>query len=166
MQSYNSFNELAAANMTPECVGSGMSLFNEIIDNMTQVMPKVVVSDKQLQDKLNKIFIGARGKEFEVPHTTIRTRDKREARLLLSTGELMEMSKVDKDIIEAVKADMKANPDKYIKNWNENNPDHAIPLKQEKQNELQTKDESWKEEAWYKEQQRLHASDEEGTWQG
>jgi len=41
---------------------------------------------------------------------------------------LMEPTRVDKDIIKAVQMDMANNPNKYIENWNENNPDHSLPL--------------------------------------
>ena len=57
------------------------------------------------------------------------------------------------------------NPNKYIENWNENNPDHAMPLK-EQQHELSTKDESYKETTWWKEQQereRFFEANEEGA---
>jgi hypothetical protein len=132
------------------------------VDNMTQVEPKVQVADKQLQDRIRDVFIGAYPKEYETPHVTIRQRNKGQARLLLKTGEVMESTKVDKDIIKAVQADMKVDPTKYARNWNENNPEHAIPIKEEKQHELPKKDEAYKEAAWYKEQQRLSQTYEKG----
>jgi hypothetical protein len=60
---------------------------------------------------------------------------------------------------------MRKDINKYIQNWNENNPDHAIPLK-EKQNEQPKKDESWKEAAWYKEQYQAQTPQKESPRQG
>lgn len=146
--------------------GSQLGAFNQEhivpVDNMTQVEPKVQVADGRLQSILKDTYIGAYPNEYEAPHITIRMPDRRDARLLLSTGELMNKdTKVDKDIIKAVQADMRKDPNKYIQNWNVNNPDHAVPLKKEQQNELPKKDESWKEAAWYKEAQAILAAPEE-----
>ena len=74
----------------------------------------------------------------------------------------MESSEVDAEIIKAVQADMRSSPAKYIRTWNENNPDHAVPLPQERQNDQPTNDESYKDTDWYREQQRILAgSDDE-----
>ena len=148
METYNSFNELAATNMQDECP----NVYFAATDNMTQVTPKVSVSDGQLQAKLKKTWIGSKGLEYEVPHVTVEQQfgDRHIARLLLSTGQLMEKSRVDPDIIKAVQDDMSSNPNKYIKNWNENNSHKKVPLKEDK-NDTYKKDETWKEAAWYKE---------------
>ena len=60
---------------------------------------------------------------------------------------------------------MAENPDKYVENWNENNPTMLIPTRK-RQDELRTKDEAWKEADWYKESQQVYATTEEGTGQG
>ena len=151
MKTYNSFGDLAADNMTTASgLVSDMTVFN-----ITQVSPKVAAGNSKLQAYLNKHWIGSKGLEYESPHITIEQQfgDRHAARLLLSTCELMESTKVDKEVIKAVQHDMAQNPNKYIGNWNENNPDHAMPLKQEKQNEQPQKDESWKEAQWYKDSQ-------------
>ena len=168
-RTFNSFNELVDAppfggarnsdfqDNDKIHVAGDITAFDAAVANMTQVTPKVVVPDGQLQAKLKQHWIGCRGREYETPHITIRAPNEDLARLLLRTQELMEPSKVDKDVIEAVKKDLRNNPNKYIDNWNENNPNHAIPLPQEK-NELSKKDESWKNADWYREQQRISAS--------
>jgi hypothetical protein len=182
---YNSFTALAAADAVyestqiikyfdvdiapvPEVQGSPVIddnaesvLPDESVENMTRVQPKVMVADGQLQSRLDRTFIGAYQHEYEAPHITVQMKDRRTARLLLSTGQLMESSSVDKDIIKAVQADMQNNPNKYIANWNENNPEHQIPLTKEKQNELPKKDESYKEASWYKESQKVSQPYEE-----
>jgi len=156
METYNSFNELAAANMKDEFP----NVHFLATDNMTRVSPKVSVSDGQLQAKLDNTFVGARQREYEAPHVTVEQRvgDKPKARLLLSTCQLMESTTVDPDIIKAIQMDMRNNPEKYIKNWNENNPHKQLPLPQQK-NEQSKKDEMWKEAAWYKEQQTFTAEE-------
>ena len=78
-----------------------MSVFN-----MTQVTPKVIDPTGKLQDKLAQHWIGCPGLEYEAPHVTIRSQDNKKARLLFSTGGLMEASEVDADIIKIVQADM------------------------------------------------------------
>jgi len=157
METYNSFNELAVANIKDEFPTVHFSA----TDNMTRVSPKVSVSDGQLQAKLDNTFVGAYQWEYEAPHVTIRSKDGKTARLLLSTCELMEPTKIDKDIIKAVQHDMINHQRKYVDNWNENNPNHFISLEENK-NELPSKTETWKDAAWYKEAQRISSSDEEG----
>ena len=136
-------------------IGQNMSLFN-----MTQVTPKV--TNKKLQDVLNKIFIGCRGRErSEDPHVTIRVNREQVARVRLSDGHVMSNTGVHDSIVEVVKRDVLENNRKYVENWNENNPSMAIPLVEEQQDELREKEESYKETAWYKEAQQLYAPDEE-----
>jgi hypothetical protein len=178
---FNSFGELLSANTVPEnkqitkyfdtspvpeaqespVVNAESVLTDASVENMTQVEPGVQVADSKVRAKFKGVFVGCRQREYEAPHVTIRMPDERIARLLISTGQVMDKNtKVDSDIIEAVQADMKRDINKYIANWNENNADHAIPLKQEKQNELPKKDESYKETAWYREQQRIQETTE------
>lgn len=189
MEAFNSFEELKSAKQSEQNVQSSHgvsnimsvhSSFNELMEsqnrdvsdmiqnmslNMTKIEPDIVVSDARLQVKLNNCFIGCRQREGkEAPHITIEQYfdDWPDTRLLLSTGEEMNPSKVDKDIIKAVQADMLKDPDKYIRSWNKNNPDRALPLRG-KQNEQPKKDESWKEEKWYKESQEVLRIYEEDT---
>ena len=162
MKTYGSFNELLVANTVPEHTGSDMT-----VDNMTQVDPKAIGSDSSTQIKLQRHWIGCKGNEYEAPHATIRSPDNIKARVRLRDGSLMEPSKVDRDVIKAVQDDILENPNKYIENWNENNPEHKIPVKEKQSDEQQKKkDESWKEAAWYKDSQQISAAYEEGTRQG
>ena len=136
----------------------------KLLLNMTQVTPRP--TDKKLQSTLDKIFIGCRGRErSEDPHVTIRVNREQVARVRLSDGGVMSNTGVHDDIVEVVQNDVLANPNKYIQNWNENNPNMTIPLVEEKQNELPTKDESYKEAEWYKKSQQIYVPDEEGTGQ-
>ena len=70
-----------------------------------------------------------------------------------------------KSLIDAVRQDILNDPNKYIENWNENNLEHAIPLK-EKQNEQPKKDETWKDAQWHKDLQQIIAAEEKNTGEG
>ena len=88
---------------------------------------------------------------------------------LVTDNKILSDTGVDNDIIEAVQADIREDPNRhndYIKEWNKNNFDHTTPLK-DVPNELPTKDESYKEAKWYKDaQQAASMAYEEGTWEG
>lgn len=177
MKKYESYEKLAAGtgNLNAACgsdVGKGQTFHalheNQTgsvhVENMTQAQPKVTDPSGKIQDQLNRTFIGCRQRECnEPPHVTVRTPDNRVARIEISNGDVMAGSKGDSDIVEMVQKDLKNNPNKYIKNWNDNNPDMQISLIQEKQNEPSTKDESYKDAEWYKESQQFYASNEEDS---
>ena len=145
-------------------VGLGNAMSDVTAFNMTQAQPKVADPSGKIQDQLNKTFVGCRQRERnEPPHITIRTADNRVARIEISNGNVMEGASGDSDTVDIVQKDLKENPNKYIKNWNDNNPDMQIPFIQEKQDELPKKDESYKETEWYKDSQSFSATDEEGA---
>ena len=109
MKTYNSFGEMADDQNGGDGTMSDMSAFNAATINMTQVAPKIMVTDTKLQAYLQKHWIGCNGLEYEVPHITIKQNfgDNLTARLLLSDGQLMEPSGIDREVIKAVQVDRK-----------------------------------------------------------